>query len=212
MVTVKFSPDGSRFAAASKYSGFCVYSTHNGDTLFDSGSKCATKSHSAVTPLAWSPYGQQLFAASKGKITCLNVSNASFSEWSIHETQSRVSVASNGRFVVCSARKSISLWDCMSHKLIGSFIIHTTVIYCIALSPNGGYLPCGVGTNISIHNLRDVLPWKYFVTGLLLIQVSGETVVSSTQDDPTNTEMLLPEQITSTSSPSYHPLANRVLM
>ncbi|KIK19087.1 hypothetical protein PISMIDRAFT_159927 [Pisolithus microcarpus 441] len=163
---VKFSPDGSRFATASYDSGFRVYSTHNGTVLFDSGRQSSSNAIELVTPLVWSPDGQQLFIASKGKITCFNVSDSSSSEWSIHEIQSAVSIASNGRFIACSAGKSISLWDCVSHSQIGSIITHTTDIYCMALSPSGAYLACGTGKNITIYNLRDVLPSEYIVSSV----------------------------------------------
>ncbi|KIK18428.1 hypothetical protein PISMIDRAFT_44188, partial [Pisolithus microcarpus 441] len=139
---VKFSPDGSRFATVSNDSGFRVYSTHDGNVLFDSGRQGSSNASVLVTPLAWSSDGQQLFAASKGKITCFDVSDSSCSEWSIHDTGSDVSIASNGRFIACSAGKSVSLWDCVSHKQVGTIITHTASINCIALSPSGGYLAC----------------------------------------------------------------------
>ncbi|KIK11830.1 hypothetical protein PISMIDRAFT_689995, partial [Pisolithus microcarpus 441] len=159
---VKFSPDGSRFATASDDSGVRVYNTHDGSILFDSSAQCATE---ARTPLAWSADGQQLFVASQGKVTSVNISNSSSSEWPIHETQSSVSIASNGKFIACSAGKSASLWDCVSHRQIGSIITHTAGINCIALSPSGMYLACGVGKNITIHDLRDALPSQYFDRG-----------------------------------------------
>ncbi|KAI6095815.1 hypothetical protein F5141DRAFT_1265501 [Pisolithus sp. B1] len=210
---VKFSPDGSRFATVSNDSGVRVYSTHDGNVLFHSGRRGSTRS-SLVTPLAWSFGGQQLFVASKGKITCFNLSDSSFSEWSIRGAQS---VTSNGRFIVCSAGLSVSLWDCVSHKQVGSIITHNTDIYCLALSPSGRYLACGVGNIIIIHNLGHVLPSQYFGRGLCasrfpLVQASDQVLKSWTQDDATNTEMLLSKEITSTSSPSHHPLANRALI
>ncbi|KIK14231.1 hypothetical protein PISMIDRAFT_358809 [Pisolithus microcarpus 441] len=163
---VKFSPDGSHFATASYDSGFRVYSTHDGRVLFDSGTQGSTNSSSVVTPLAWSADGQQLFVASEGKITSFNISDSSSSEWPIHETKYSASIASNGKFIACSAGSSVSLWDCMSHRQIGPIITHTAGIYCIALSPSGGYLACGVGNNITIHDLRRILPLEYFGSGV----------------------------------------------
>ncbi|KIK15516.1 hypothetical protein PISMIDRAFT_72572, partial [Pisolithus microcarpus 441] len=145
VVGVKFSPDGSRFATVSRDSGVRIYSTHDGKVLFDSGTRGLTNSF-AVTPLAWSSDGQQLFVASKGKITSFNTSDSSSSERPIHENKSSVSIASNGKFIACSAGSSVSLWDCMSHRRIGSIITHAAGISCIALSPSGGYLACG-GSN-----------------------------------------------------------------
>ncbi|KAI6022663.1 hypothetical protein EDC04DRAFT_3143649 [Pisolithus marmoratus] len=211
---IKFSPDGGRFATVSDRAGFRVYSTYNGDILFNSGLQGSTNtSSSLVIPLAWLPDGQQLFIASIGKITCFNISKSSSSEWSIHQTQSRAFIVSNGRFIACSAGSSVSLWDCISHKQIGSIIALIGDINCVSLSPSGGYLACGFnGGKITIHNLRDVLPPKYFDHGLPLVQVSEEALKSWTQDDPTHTEMLLSEEITSASSPSHYVLASRALI
>ncbi|KIK15491.1 hypothetical protein PISMIDRAFT_71898, partial [Pisolithus microcarpus 441] len=139
---VKFSPDGSRFATASNDCGFRVYSTHNGQVLFDSGTRCSPNSSSIVTPLVWSADGQQLFVASKGKITSFSISDSTSSEWPIHET-SNVSIASNGIFIACSPDSSVLLWDCMSRRQIGPIITHAADVWCIALSPSGGYLACG---------------------------------------------------------------------
>ncbi|KIN95948.1 hypothetical protein M404DRAFT_164563, partial [Pisolithus tinctorius Marx 270] len=119
VAAVKFSPDGSRLATVSRVNGFRVYSTVDGNILFDS-------------------------------------------EWSICENQSRVSIASNGRFIACAAGSLVSLWDCVSHEQIGSIISHTTEVRWVALSPSGRYLACGNGKNITIHDLRDVLPLSYF--------------------------------------------------
>ncbi|KIK11438.1 hypothetical protein PISMIDRAFT_122720, partial [Pisolithus microcarpus 441] len=160
---VKFSPDGSRFATVWYGNAFRVYNTHDGDILFDSGRKFPNSSAWTVTPLAWSLDGQQLFVAGKGKITCFDISDSSSSQWSIRESRSFASIASNGRFIACSAGKSVSLWDCVTHKQIGSIITELGDIKCIALSPSGGYLACGFYSSLTVHNLRDVLPLEYFV-------------------------------------------------
>ncbi|KAI6014941.1 hypothetical protein EDC04DRAFT_3144985 [Pisolithus marmoratus] len=211
-ISLKFSPDGSRFATTSPDSDFRIYSTYNGDILFDSGPTRSIDDQ-VGTPLAWSSDGQQLFVATKGKITSFNVSHLSYSEWSIHETQSLASIASSGRFIACSAGTSVSLWDCVSHKQIGTIMTHNANLNCIALSPTGGYLACGLkGGKITIHSLREVLPPEYFYRRLPLVQVRDEALESWIQDDPTNTELLLSAEITSASSPSHYVLANRALI
>ncbi|KIO06448.1 hypothetical protein M404DRAFT_138824, partial [Pisolithus tinctorius Marx 270] len=122
VASVKFSPDSSRLATASESYGFRVYSTHDGNILFDSGR------------------------------------NGSTGSWS--------RTPSNGRFIACAAGSSVSLWDCVSHKQIKSLITHTSQVTCVALSPSGRYLACGHGRNITIHNLRNVLPPEYFNGGV----------------------------------------------
>ncbi|KAI6041639.1 quinon protein alcohol dehydrogenase-like superfamily [Pisolithus marmoratus] len=193
VVSIKFSPDGSRFATASDFNSFHVYNTHTGNTLFDSGPNGSIHSPWSITLLVWSFNGQQLFVGTIGKITCFDLSKSSSSIWSIHETQSWASIVSNGSFIACSAGSSVSLWDCMSHKQIGSTITHNTEISSVALSPSGGYLTCGLkGGKIIMHNLRDVLPPENFYHHLPLVQVSDETLESWSQNDPTNTERLEP--------------------
>lgn len=161
VVSVKFSPNGRRFATASFVHGFRIYNTHNGDILFDSGFECSTDPW-PVSPLAWSCDGQQLFIGSRGKITCFNTSDSSSSEWPVHEARSPVFITSNGKFIAYSAGSSVSLWDCVSHKQIGSIITHSAEIISVALSPSGGCLVCGLqGGKIVIHDL-NALPLKYF--------------------------------------------------
>ncbi|KIO02208.1 hypothetical protein M404DRAFT_148331, partial [Pisolithus tinctorius Marx 270] len=158
---VKFSPDGTRFATVSKTLGFRVYNTDDGNILFDSG-KSGCVSDWRCTPLAWSSDGQQLFVANKGKIICCDLAKSSSSEWLIHENRSQPSIASNGRFIACSAGSSVSLWDCVSHKQIGGIITHSAEVRCVALSASGRYLACGNGNNITVHDLRNVLPLGCF--------------------------------------------------
>ncbi|KIK14226.1 hypothetical protein PISMIDRAFT_358713 [Pisolithus microcarpus 441] len=90
--------------------------------------------------------------------------------------------------------------------------IHRMFCRCIALSPSGGCLACGVDNIITIHDLRDVLPMEYFGSGLPLVRMSGQTFKSWIQGIPTNTEVLLSEEIKSTSSPSHDLLACRAIL
>ncbi|KAI6040390.1 hypothetical protein EDC04DRAFT_2996523 [Pisolithus marmoratus] len=204
-IGIRFSPDSSRFASASYDHGFRIYNTNNGDILYDSGPKGSPNTSPSATPLAWSSDGQQLFIASISKITSFDLSDESYSEWSIHETR-------------------------IGTSIVGSTITHTTLISCVALSPSGEYLACGSnGGKITIHNLADVLHPDYFVHGsrtlpdppiplqphpsrLPLIQVSEEALKSWTQGEPTNTEVLLSEEIAGAPSPSHYLLANRALI
>ncbi|KIO02202.1 hypothetical protein M404DRAFT_148418, partial [Pisolithus tinctorius Marx 270] len=161
VLSVKFSPDGSRFATVSVTQGLRVYNTDSGKKVFDSGPQIGYFSNCLIACAAWSADGQQLFVANKGKIIYFD-SNYSSSEWSIHENRFQPSIASNGRFIACTARSSVSLWDCVSHKQIGNITTHTADVEFVALSPSGQYLACRNGANITIHDLRDVLSPEYF--------------------------------------------------
>ncbi|KIK22492.1 hypothetical protein PISMIDRAFT_72094, partial [Pisolithus microcarpus 441] len=139
----KFSPDGNLFATSSYDSGFRVYNAHDGAILFDSGPGVSINASLLHNQLAWSSDGQQLFIAGLRKIICLDVSKSLSSEWSIHQTHSRMCIASNGRFIACAAGLSVSLWDCVSHSQIGSIITYSAEIKCVAPSPSRKYLACG---------------------------------------------------------------------
>ncbi|KAI6004545.1 hypothetical protein F5J12DRAFT_913670 [Pisolithus orientalis] len=224
ILNVKFSPDGTRFATISTTYGFRIYSTDDGNIIFDSGQYGCASGYPRSS-LAWSFDGQQLFVANIGKIICFDLSSSQSSEWSIHEDQSQPSLASNGRFFACAAGSSVSLWDCLSHTQIGSVITHTIPVQCVALSPSGRYLACANGNNITMHDLRDVLSLRRLGHGhntlirrqlcafqLPLIVVSDEAFGLWMQDDPTKTEVLLSAEIASDPSPSHYRLANRALV
>ncbi|KAI6021221.1 WD40-repeat-containing domain protein [Pisolithus marmoratus] len=186
-----------RFATASCNSGFRVYSTHNGDILFDSGPDDSTSSSSwEAIPLAWPSDSQQLFVAAVGKIICFDVSDSSRSEWSIPETQSP----------------------------IGSIISHALEIYSISLSPGGAYLACGLkGGKLTIHDLSVILP-QYFYPRVGIHQLKKLPSLTSTtlfsgpaqRSDPSATAYFsasaCEKEIASALSPKYYLLANRALI
>ncbi|KIO00114.1 hypothetical protein M404DRAFT_105341, partial [Pisolithus tinctorius Marx 270] len=145
---VDISGDGTKIASTS--TNTVLIFSRTSDTrplplLPHDGVTAVKFSPDGIAPLAWSPDGQTLFVASKGKIIYFDISKFSSSEWSIHENQSAVHIASNGRFIACAAGLSVSLWDCVSHKQISSIITHAAEVKCVALSPSGGYLACGNG-------------------------------------------------------------------
>ena len=78
VVGVKFSPDGTRIATATfHHISVGVYDVYSGDKLFDIPVQIIRK---PITPLSWSSDGQQLFAASPGKITYFDTSTSFCSE------------------------------------------------------------------------------------------------------------------------------------
>ncbi|KAI6041630.1 hypothetical protein EDC04DRAFT_1224335 [Pisolithus marmoratus] len=183
----------------------------------------------SITPLAWSSDGQQLLFASTGQIICFDFARHSSSKWATHEYEYHPFVVSNGRFVACSGRSSVSLWDFAFHRQIGSIITHTSIT-SMALSPSGGCLVCGLEDGkITVHNVRDVLPPHYFndepcaghvtsicpqlhASQLSLVQVNDEAPKSWIKNDPADSETLLSEEIARASSPSHYLLANRALI
>ena len=154
VVGLRFSPSGDRLVTATYDLCVRIYNSRTGDKLFDIPVRVM---HAPTTPFAWSSDGHELLVASPGKITCLDMSKSSSSEWQIHNHCTRASIGTNGRFIACSSGSSVSLWDAISHKQIGLVIEHTTDILCITLSPHVGFLACGHGNRISIYSLSEIL-------------------------------------------------------
>ncbi|KIK15330.1 hypothetical protein PISMIDRAFT_115335 [Pisolithus microcarpus 441] len=66
------------------------------------------------------------------------------------------------RLATASQNCGFRIYSTHNGSRIGGIITHAGEIRCIALSPSGGYLACGFGRDVSVHNLRGVLPSKYF--------------------------------------------------
>lgn len=214
VVSVKFSPDGNRIATATyQYAFVGVYDTHSGSQLVNIPVRVTW---APITPLAWSSDGQLLFVGSPGKITCLDTSTSSHSEWLIQNGNNNVAVVVHGQFIACSAGSSISFWDYTSRQQIGNIVDHATTVNCISISDDGRYLACGHDEGITVHNLSDLLPREYLNTPLisriLLMQMSNAVFESWMLGNPPETELLLSEEIAQCSDPSYHVFVARSLV
>lgn len=165
VIGVKFSPNGSHIATVTQTHHIRIFNSTNGDQLVVIDNPMPE--WSAITPLAWSSDGQQLFAISEGgKIKSFNTSTGSpLAEWQIHDnSEDLVSIAlsSNDKFIASFANHSISFWDTSSHARLGSILKDVDRIRSIALSPNGRHLATGgFNKTITIWDLSSVLPESY---------------------------------------------------
>ena len=213
VVGVKFSPDGSQIATATYSKSVRVYNVHSGNNLFDIS---ITVTSVPITPLAWSPDGQQLFVGSPGKITSFDTSTSLLSEWPIQNGDRNVSTVAHGRVIACSAGSSVSFWDYDSRKQIGSFVDHATTVHCISISHGGKYLACGCENGITVHDLADLVPQKYLRTLRLsrvpLVQVSERVLESWLLGNITDTESTLSEEIAQYYDLSHYAFAARSLL
>ncbi|KAG9309666.1 WD40-repeat-containing domain protein [Chiua virens] len=214
VVGVKFSPDASRIATITQIHAFLgIYNAFSGDKLLEFP---VAAQWAPITPLAWSPDGQKLFAASQGKITYLDVSTSSRSEWPIHDNNSQqVSIVTNGTFIACSAGSSVTFWDLSSHEQIRQILTHDEPITCVAISFDGRYLATGDCTGITIRKLEEFLPERYLTLGiscLPLMQVTETVMKSWVLGMPAETESILSEEIAGCSKPSHYAYATRALM
>ncbi|KIO02161.1 hypothetical protein M404DRAFT_44288, partial [Pisolithus tinctorius Marx 270] len=143
---VDISSDGTKLATAD-YRNIQIFSIPSGDRLLP------RLSHDWVTAVKFSPdgtrfatvsttQGVRVYRTDDGNILFDSGESGSVSScvttplaWSSDGQQ--LLVANKGK-IICP---SVSLWDCMSHKQIGSIIIaHTATVQCVALSPSGRYL------------------------------------------------------------------------
>ena len=171
VVGLRFSPNGNQLVTATYDACVRIYNSNNGDRLFEVP---VGVMHAPTTPFAWSSDGQELFVISRGKITCLDISKSSSSEWSIHDNGPRASIVTNGRFIACSAGFSVSLWDADLHMQIGLVIEHDPEVLCIALSPHERFLACGHGNRISVYSLKEIIPDRYVRVDLSVLMSSPD--------------------------------------
>ena len=162
---IKFSPNGERIATACGGGCICIFDSHHGDKLITITT--ITTGGFPSTPLAWSNDGKKIFATSKdNKIKSFDVSTGSqlaesqfLGDYSVYS----IALASSGNFIVSCQLHSIAFLDSSTLSHIHPVIEESgELLRSIALSPDNGYLACGLGNGkITVHNLGDILPDVY---------------------------------------------------
>ena len=211
VIGVKFTPDGSRIATATHSQTISLDDAHSGNKLIDIPVKV---NWVLSTPLAWASDGQQLFAGSQGKITSLDTSTSSQSDWAISNSSKVVSIVTHGQFIACSAGCSVSFWDYTSRQQIGSIIVHIAGVNCISISHDGRHLACGDNKGITVYDLGDLLPdlHVFRVSRVPLMQVSEAVLESWMRGNPTETESILSEEMARRSDTDHYAPAARSLI
>jgi len=178
---IKFSPNGEHIATLCQAS-IHVFDSHNGNQLIKINNE-TSKGLSAVTPLAWSRNGQQIFAVSSdNKIGSFDVSTGSqLAELQVHghSDPDCIALASNGKFLTTFARRSITFWDTSTLAQIGPVIKDGQSIWSIALSLDCSHLATGgYSGNIRIRNLSNILPDSYgpFLVSILTCWISYTSI------------------------------------
>ncbi|KAG9315362.1 hypothetical protein JVU11DRAFT_4508 [Chiua virens] len=136
-----------------------------------------------------------------------------------------------GNSVACPVEREITLWDTVTHAMVDSPIRYTGRIKSIAISPDDTLLATGQDDDqITLQNLRDVLPPSYFVMPatpaserpqldtntrynavIPLMQISELGFESWIHGRLGNAESVFTQEITR-SSGDHHALANRAFI
>ncbi|KAF8558569.1 WD40 repeat-like protein [Imleria badia] len=165
---VKFSPDGGRIATACDSDpSIHIFDSHNGDQLvtIDSNPHRQLANWYGLTPIIWAPDGQLFATSEDDKIKSLNPSTGSqLAEWQIHRQDSgypmSIALSANNKFIACSAGRSVSFWDTLTHTQLGN-IGDTHRMRSIALSPDDSHLATGGhddSETVTIWDLSGILP------------------------------------------------------
>ena len=162
LAAIKFSPDGRLIATATWSSDSVrVYDSRRGHLVVEFRIRPNSYLNQS---LAWASDNTQLFVLSyDSNIHCLDMSTGK-SRWSIESglwVPGCIALASNGKVIAASAKSSVSLWDTTARTKIECDIRHTANIESMAISPNYDLVTAG-GKNITVHNLRNMLPSRYY--------------------------------------------------
>ncbi|KAF8554957.1 WD40 repeat-like protein [Imleria badia] len=214
VMAVRFSPTGDRMATATGGGNYHIriFDSENGHQLLSI--PCRFISETAL-PLAWSADGRQLFAASYNEVKRFDTSSGSLlSKWSVPGgPRSSIILSRNLKFATIIAHESLSFWDTVTEKQIGTVINHASDLRSIALSPKDDCIAVGESNGkITLRSLRDILPHSYVIQNQLpFMDIDDAALKYWTQGDLTRTEALLTEVITDPNLHA-HALAQRALV
>ena len=184
---VRFSPNGAHIASLTFGPCAFVWDARSGEELTErrvSGYGLAVHPTHCYTPLGWSNNSRRVFVVSSGWISNIDIPGGRMLPWNPRESVpagnnlTLCSLATNGKFIACSAGGSLSFWDTSSSTQIGPTIEFQESILSIALSPDGSYLACGRGDKkITIYSLRHILPLQVILdVNIQLHPISSDVI------------------------------------
>ncbi|KAG9315345.1 WD40-repeat-containing domain protein [Chiua virens] len=158
----KFSSEGRLVATATwERESIRIYDAQDGYLLVDFKVKVSVLSNVSV---AWSRDNTSLFALScYGDIHYLDVSTgATLAKWRIHSNYHPqcIALAGNETYIAASANSSVSFWDTVTRRQIGSPIAHADTVRSMAVSEDHDLLTSADKT-ITLRNLHDIFPSRY---------------------------------------------------
>ncbi|KAG9310105.1 hypothetical protein JVU11DRAFT_9717 [Chiua virens] len=158
--SVRFSPNGEKIAISECGGPIRIFDSRTGKKLITIEIK--TPNFYAITPLAWTEDGQQIFAACNDKRVKLfdALTGTQLAESQRFDEVISIALAANEQFIAFHLESSISFLDASTLAVIGPIIPEEgeTEIHSIALSADCAYLATGrVDGKIAVRNLNTVL-------------------------------------------------------
>ena len=145
LYSARYSPQGDRIATASDES-VRVWDSNDGRLLVDikvrvAGSRCLIWCKNNLFVLTKDSTIKEIDAATRSTV----------SEWSVPGAQS-VALPPHGKFIACSAEKTITFWDTTTHSQL-NLIRHTHGIDSIACSSDGRFFAIVDRTRVIVKEL-----------------------------------------------------------
>ncbi|KAH8101579.1 hypothetical protein BXZ70DRAFT_933946 [Cristinia sonorae] len=158
VTALKFSPDSTRLAAATRRGYVWDISRAPAGIYSDvcQLQGLGEQPNDLVWDLAWSPDGKAIAtAASDSKVRIFNPSNGV--PVRILETQhlvSRVTYSPDGKYIVAIAKSSGYIWNAVSGEQVGMMDGHTRDIWCLSISPDSQRVI--TGSDDYTHRVWDI--------------------------------------------------------
>lgn len=153
ILSLSFSPDGVRIAAAHMFGVTYIWDARGGQllrTLKSSGNLC--------TSVAYSPDGRKIVSAGNG-IDLWDAQNGTLFKTLNQHTDyvNVVKFSPDGRFIASASNdRTIMVWDAINGSLLRTLSFHSSGVNSVAYSQDGRFIvSSSIDTSVKIHSAYD---------------------------------------------------------